>query len=166
MKHVSLGPRERADAEKERDDRNDPRHAKHEGREEDDADGCLRGAIGAGVPAFMSMMFAEWMLPKEQAAFRNGLESYDAAAQSAFGKRFVDGSAQQQQDLLLKWDDEADKARAAGTKDMPPFAQFKTLVVIGYYTSQVGQDEELKASMYAGQNEPGGAVMMPVPMIL
>ena len=47
MQHVALGPGERADAEEQGDERNEPSHAKDESGEENDADGRLRGAVRA-----------------------------------------------------------------------------------------------------------------------
>lgn len=121
------------------------------------------GAIGAGVPAFIGMLFSEWMMPDEQATFRTGLEQFDADAKSRFGKPFADASADQQGQLLKAWDDAVTKARVGGASDLPPFAKFKSITVIAYYTSEVGQEEELHAIMDAGQNDPNGPVMMPVP---
>jgi hypothetical protein len=121
------------------------------------------GAIGAGVPDFIALLFSEWMMPAEQATFRQGLREFDGAAQSRLGRPFARLDAGQQAHLLQDWDDAVTRARAAGHGDLPAFARFKTLTVIAYYTSKVGQDQELQTRMDAGQAEPGGPVMMPVP---
>lgn len=124
------------------------------------------GAIGAGVPDFIALLFSEWMMPDEQAVFREGLAGFDAAAQTLSGKPFAKAGQNQQEQLLRQWDDAVSAARADGASDLPPFARFKSMTVIAYYTSQVGQEQELQARMDAGQGEPAGPVMMPVPFNL
>jgi hypothetical protein len=124
------------------------------------------GAQGAGVPAFITLLFAEWFLPEEQTVFRKGLESFEAASQAQFKREFVDLTAEQQLTLLSAWDREVARARNAGPPPYPPFAQFKSLTVVGYYTSEVGQTQELHTVLDAGESDPNGPVMMPVPFRL
>jgi hypothetical protein len=124
------------------------------------------GAQGAGVPAFITLLFAEWFLPEEQIAFRKGLKSFEAASQAQFKRGFVELTPEQQLTLLNAWDREVARARNAGPPPYPPFAQFKSLTVVGYYTSEVGQTQELKTVLDAGESDPNGPVMMPVPFRL
>lgn len=121
------------------------------------------GAIGAGVPQFIALLFSEWMSIDEQSTFRNGLRQFDAVTKKRFGRIFAKATPKQQGELLEEWDRAAALARSKGAADLPPFAKFKSITVISYYTSQVGQDEELKAIMDAGQGDPNGPVMMPLP---
>lgn len=124
------------------------------------------GAIGAGVPAFIATLFADWMMKDEQEAFRAGLKSFEDDARNRFGKTFQACSAEQQLALLMAWDKAAAAARAGGNRDLPPFAKFKSLTLVGYYTSAVGQEQELQTTMDAGQDDPEGAQMMPLPFKL
>jgi hypothetical protein len=124
------------------------------------------GAVGAGVPAFVDLMFAEWFLPEEQTAFREGLKSFEATSRARFGHSFSQCSPEQQMALLAQWDHEAIRARTAGPPPYPPFAQFKALIVAGYYTSEIGQNEELHTVLDAGESDPNGPVMMPLPFRL
>jgi hypothetical protein len=124
------------------------------------------GALGARVPDFMSMLFSEWFLQDEQSAFRMGLKTFDAASQARFGRSFSSCSQEQQMALLTEWNREAAAARSAGPPPYPPFAQFKALTVVGYYTSEVGQNQELHTVLDAGERDPNGPVMMPVPFRL
>ncbi len=124
------------------------------------------GAAEAGVPAFIALLFSEWFSAAEQSAFRTGLQSFDTASRSRFGRDYTACTVEQQQTLLVEWDDAVADARASRAAVLPPFAQFKSLTVIGYYTSQVGQQQELQTVLDGGENEPGGAVMMPVPLTL
>jgi hypothetical protein len=124
------------------------------------------GAIGAGVPQFIALLFDEWMMPDEQENFRKGLAGFDTEAAGRFGKPFARLDPANQFALLQAWDDGVTKARAANVHDLPPFARFKSMVVIAYYTSQVGQEQELGVLMDAGQADPNGPVMMPLPFNL
>lgn len=112
------------------------------------------GAIGAGVPDFLAMMFKDWLLPEEQAVFRTGLESYQADARRKFGKDYLSCSAAQQMALLTEWDKAASAVVPGAAK--PPFAVFKALTIVGYYTSQVGQEQELGITMNPGLDDPRG----------
>jgi hypothetical protein len=124
------------------------------------------GAVGAGVPAFIALMFSEWFLPEEQAAFREGLKTFDAISRAQFQRSFAQCSADQKMALLTQWDREAIQARTARQQPYPPFAQFKALTVAGYYTSEVGQNEELHTVLDAGESDPNGPVTMPLPFRL
>lgn len=117
------------------------------------------GAIGAKVPEFIAFIFARWFDPAEQAAFRHGLQSWQAECRAQFGKPFERCAPEQQTAMLTRWDAEAEAARASKAVEMPPFARFKALTVFGYYSSAVGQNDELKAEMTAGQDSPHGPTM-------
>ena len=122
------------------------------------------GAIGAGVPQFIEMIFADWFMADEQRQFRAGLGQMNDEARTRFGKDFVRLAASQQLALLTAWDAAAAKAGAPGSgAPQHPFARFKTLTVVGYYTSQIGQDTELQAQMDAGQDTADGPVSMGFP---
>ena len=124
------------------------------------------GAIGAGVPAFIGLIYSEWFFPEEQVAFRHGLKMLETDSVATMGKAFAECSASQRETLLNKWDAQAMAARAAQKSSLPSFAQIKALTVVGYYTSQVGQEQELHTDMDAGEADPNGPVMIPVPFRL
>lgn len=114
------------------------------------------GAIGAGVPEFFRTIFNEWFLKDQQVAFRAALKNYDAEAKERFGKDFLTCAAPQQMELLVEWDK---KGANLFANPPHPFGQFKSLALHGYYTSQVGMDEELKSTMDGAQDDPNGPVM-------
>ena len=117
------------------------------------------GAKGAGVPEFIAELYASWFTRPEQEDFRAGLRAYDAEAKQSHGHAFAQCAETQQLGLLRKWDA---AALHAPKPSEHPFGRFKTLVVVGYYTSKVGQDDELKTVMEAGQNDPDGPVFLPM----
>ncbi|WP_049785976.1 gluconate 2-dehydrogenase subunit 3 family protein [Sphingobium chlorophenolicum] len=117
------------------------------------------GAIAAGVPAFISKIFSDWFKPEEQRDFRTGLRKCQDLAKTRHGLPFERCSAAQQHDLLVALDEEAMNApRPAGK--IPAFVQFKALTVIGYYSSEAGQNEELKSQMNAGEQTPNGPTFL------
>jgi Gluconate 2-dehydrogenase subunit 3 len=120
------------------------------------------GAKGAGVPEFLELLYSEWCLPEQQARFEAGLIALDANAIGQYGRDFVQLSRDEQLALLRRWDDEAFEtppATAAGEF----FRWFKNLTIIGYYTSEVGQMQELKVRFGSGQDTPAGPILQPPP---
>ena len=121
------------------------------------------GAVGAGVPQFLELLCIEWMLPAEQADFVTALAEFDRRSVSATQRAFVHCDASQQLELLRQWDAEAERARQA--RQPPPyFAKFRSLVLIGYYTSEIGQEQELKMQYGGGADRPGGPVFGGAPI--
>ncbi len=114
------------------------------------------GAIGAGVPEFFRTIFNDWFLKDEQIAFRASLKAYDDEAKLRFSKTFLRCTAAQQIVLLTEWDKQG---ISMFTRPPHPFGQFKKLTLHGYYTSQVGLEQELKATMDAAQDDPSGPLI-------
>lgn len=115
------------------------------------------GATGAGVPSFIAMLYEKWMLPEQQAGFLEGLTSLDMAARMAGGKIFASSAGHVQKQLLDHWENEADQARSTNRPDTF-YARLKAAVLVGYYTSAAGQEQELGTSMDAGQGAKSGPV--------
>ena len=119
------------------------------------------GARAAGVPDFIATLFNEWMLLDEQRAFREGLAAAVADCTRTYSRAFDACTPEQQLALLERWDGEAMALRPDAPQ--PFFRRFKHLVVAAYYTSQVGQQQELKIQFGAGQEESTGPIMRPPP---
>lgn len=119
------------------------------------------GARAAKVPEFIALLFDEWMLADEQGTFRTGLATLDAEGTHSLGRPFADCAQAEQLMLLEQWDRAASQAPPGS---QPPFfRRFKSLVVTAYYTSEIGQVEELKIQFGAGQNSATGPVMATPP---
>jgi gluconate 2-dehydrogenase gamma chain len=88
------------------------------------------GAIDVGVPAFIDLMYGEYLSGDERFLFATGLKEIEASSRSRFGKAFteLDGPGQ---DGILK-----ELAEAAQGKERTFFALLKELVVTGYFTSE------------------------------
>lgn len=112
------------------------------------------GAKAARVNEFIDLLLTEWLPAKDKERFLRGLTDFDARFQKSYGKRFLDGTTEEQTKLLIELDGEAAEARRAKSKDKPFFGMMKELTLVGYYTSEIGITEELRfqpaTDMYEG----------------
>src|ERR1700712_4543357 len=125
------------------------------------------GAKAAKVNEFIDLILSDWYDDATTARFLAGLVEVDQRSQKLTGKRFVDASAAQQTQMMKVLDDEATLARkkqtAAETAShqhaIAPlnfFGMMKKLTLLGYYTSQIGFEDELHRSVMPAHG--GGCV--------
>lgn len=122
------------------------------------------GASAAAVAPFIGFLYSEWLLAAEQHEFRRGLEDLAARAEQALGQPFERRTEQQQTALVSEWDAKAFETMPQDAP-RPFFRRLKELVVVGYYTSPIGQDAELKIQFGGGQQEPDGPAMSTPPFV-
>ena len=92
------------------------------------------GAADVGVPAFIGLLYGEFMTPAERQILTDGLGAADAAAKAAHGAGFTTLTADRQ-DALLRTIARAEEGRAQGF-----FRLIRSATVLGYFTSaQVGR---------------------------
>ena len=109
------------------------------------------GAMAARVNEFIDLILTEWYDDEEKAIFLTGLADVDTRTRDLFGKNFVDCGEKLQAEILRALDDEVAEARAGvrrgSSRRRPPernfFFMIKQLTLIGYYTSQIGFEQEL-----------------------
>lgn len=109
------------------------------------------GAKAARVNEFIDLILAEWYDEDEKSSFLNGLADVDRRARDLVGKDFGECVEKQQVELLQALDDELAVSRAelASTRRTEPslgrnfFFMIKQLTLVGYYTSQIGFEQEL-----------------------
>ncbi len=109
------------------------------------------GAKAARVNEFIDLILTEWYDDEEKSIFLTGLDEVDASARNLLGKDFVDCEEKLQTEMLRGLDDEVAAARAdvrrGRSRRRPPernfFFMIKQLTLIGYYTSQIGFEQEL-----------------------
>jgi hypothetical protein len=109
------------------------------------------GAKAARVNEFIDLMVTEWYDEEEKATFLAGLADVDARTRDLHGKDFIQCGEKQQIELLQALDDEVAAARSEldlrRRRNRPPernfFFMIKQLTLVGYYTSQVGFEQEL-----------------------
>jgi hypothetical protein len=107
------------------------------------------GAKAARVNEFIDLILTEWYDEEEKSTFLTGLADVDSRTGELYGKNFVECGEKQQVEILQALDDEV----AARTEDVrrrrnrPPennfFFMIKQLTLVGYYTSQIGFEQEL-----------------------
>jgi gluconate 2-dehydrogenase gamma chain len=95
------------------------------------------GAIEAGVPAFIELMLADWYEPTDRQEFMNGLGLFEGSSRIKFDKPFA-AISPEEQDLLLT------QAMTGKIPALPVsfFEHCRQLVVLGYYTSEIGCKQE------------------------
>jgi glucoside 3-dehydrogenase (cytochrome c) hitch-hiker subunit len=84
------------------------------------------GAIAAGVPQFVELILSDWHTPQERQPVLDGMARLDADSRSAHGRGFADLDEDQQAEAL------------AATEGSTMFSMLKSLVVNGYFTSELG----------------------------
>ncbi len=88
------------------------------------------GAIDVGVPAFIDLMYREYLTLPDRGVIAAGLADVEKRSQSAHGKAFAKLAAAQQDSLLTTL------ARESQKRQRTFFHQMRELTVLGYYTSE------------------------------
>jgi hypothetical protein len=105
------------------------------------------GAKAARVNEFIDLILTQWYDDEERANFLAGLADVDRNSQKLFGKDFVSTSAEQQTQMVSELDAEMVRTQKAVPPENPEegkfFASMKQLTLVGYYTSEIGFEQEL-----------------------
>lgn len=124
------------------------------------------GAGAAGVPDFIDMMVSDWYRAEDKQEFINGLRNMDHHCRVSFNSGFLDCSAEQQitalEDLEQNVAGTISDGKPGGESERVAvlhsdyalwgnsplesrgfFEQIKSLTILGYYTSEVGIENEL-----------------------
>ncbi len=105
------------------------------------------GARAARVDEFIDAMLTDFYPPARRDRFVAGLASVDARAERVSGRRFVELPPPQQLELMTALNREAFQPSDGSRGEADSFFRtFKELVVVGYYTSEVGATKELRAN--------------------
>jgi len=110
------------------------------------------GAKAARVNEFIDAILSDWCHDAERERFLAGLNDLDSRSHELAGKDFVGCSQMQQVRILQTLEDEwegvptrreVDHTHSRVTQD-GFFPMIKRLTLIGYYTSQIGFEQELR----------------------
>jgi hypothetical protein len=93
------------------------------------------GAIGAKVHHYIHAIVGDWYYDKERDNFMKGLNAVDSG--------FINGSVAERTAIMTKMDNEEIDRKTF-------FEEFKELTLVGYFTSQIGAEEELRYEQYPG----------------
>ena len=102
------------------------------------------GAHAAGVAVFVEHIVADWYDDVDRQAFLAGLEDVNTRSIKVAGRAFVDAPAEAQMAVVQ----ELESSLTAG--DTGFWAGFKALTVYGFYNSEPGMREVLKAPFMPG----------------
>ena len=124
------------------------------------------GATAAKVNEFIDLVVGEWFDADERKRFLDGLADVDARSRKRFAKDFTAGTPEQQTELLQLLDADLAALRDAerrgeereGSTSQRFFRTMKRLILLGYYTSEVGATEELHNPIIPGRYD--GCVML------
>lgn len=113
------------------------------------------GAKAARVNEFIDVILADWCDEAEKNSFLSALADFDARCHYLLGKDFVECAEEQQAQFLRIMDSEQPESRGRPGADWAPhdprpkefFGTMKQLTLIGYYTSQVGFEQELHSEI-------------------
>src|SRR5262249_19482860 len=127
------------------------------------------GAIEAGVPGFIDQIVSRWYTPAERRIFVAGLARLEAFCSRTWGKPLTAGDPPQQKTALPPEGQAAavymqgqhsnttgapsHRIREAPDEQSPFFYKLKLLTVLGYYTSEVGSQQELSYNPVPGRYE-------------
>jgi glucoside 3-dehydrogenase (cytochrome c) hitch-hiker subunit len=124
------------------------------------------GATAAKVNEFVDLALGEWFDADERKRFLDGLAEVDARSNKRFGKDFTACTPEQQAEMLQLLDAEVAALRDAdkqGThREASPsqtfFGNMKRVTLLAYFTSEVGQTEELHNPIIPGRYD--GCVLL------
>jgi glucoside 3-dehydrogenase (cytochrome c) hitch-hiker subunit len=118
------------------------------------------GAKVAKVNEFIDLILTEWAMEGEKKIFLEGLEEADRKTNALFGHGFAAASAKEQAAIVQAFDEELAASRNEKLPKqvrswelalvLPFFAQMRRLTLVGYYTSSIGQEQELKVEIIPG----------------
>ncbi len=106
------------------------------------------GAMAAECHRFTERIVADHYDATRQRRFTDGLADLDARASAMHGRLFIQGTPTEQDAVLTAVEEDA---HAAGVNTAQTFwRDLKYLTIYGYYTSEIGIEEELQTNRYPG----------------
>lgn len=117
------------------------------------------GALAAECHRFAERIVADHYPAERQRRYLDGLIDLDRRSSAAHGRLFIELAPADQDAMLQAVESDAYAAKAGGADSF--WRDLKYLTLFGYYTSQVGMEQELRTNRYPGRFE-GSAVIVPV----
>lgn len=102
------------------------------------------GALAAEVPAFVDAMMRDWASRDSQGQFTAALDAVDDRARADHGMRFASLPAERRLQALAAHD------AAVLFEEGNPYRRLKELILVGYYTSEIGATQELRYELVPG----------------
>ncbi|MBX9706038.1 MAG: gluconate 2-dehydrogenase subunit 3 family protein [Gammaproteobacteria bacterium] len=98
------------------------------------------GALAANVHGFIDQYLAQCVSKSEQRSFISGLKKINTVATQKINTEFLTADKNQKTELLT-WIEKTSNGFTPNDKKF--FTQFKSLTLLGYYTSEIGATQEL-----------------------
>lgn len=120
------------------------------------------GAKAARVSEFIDLILSDWSDDADKKIFLDGLADVDQRSQGLSGKNFVESTVAQQTEVMRALDEDLVKAQSHiepnrdGRRILAEktfYYMMKSLTLVGYYTSQVGEQEELHYEIIPSAHE-------------
>lgn len=110
------------------------------------------GARAANVNRFIDALVGESYPPEDRKQFMAGLQNTQDRCEETYGASFVDCSEEEQREFVAELDEETfGLGTDEADRDNPSFFRsLKELVIVGYYTSEVGASQELRTNAVPG----------------
>jgi len=102
------------------------------------------GAIEAGVPEFIRSMLVDWSSKETRAAMLGVLDTIENTAWRQHDHGFLELSAERRLDVVRRVDEDAYARQDTAWRN------FKSLVLVGYYQSEIGATQELRYELVPG----------------
>jgi len=122
------------------------------------------GAKAAGVGPFVALMVADAYSPAEQAVFRAGIRTLETECRAATGGDFLVAAPDARRALLERFDREQlqymqgrpDSESHADGEAKPAhwFRMMKELILLGYFTSEIGYTKAMRFRETPGRYDP------------
>lgn len=113
------------------------------------------GAKAAGVGSFIAMMVPDCYSEKNQKNFRQGLEIFRTNFQKKYGHTFLKAPVEERRSFLDHLNSEMNTYTQTRLEDAPEhyFRILKELVLLGYFTSEIGCTKALRYVQTPGSYE-------------
>lgn len=102
------------------------------------------GALDAGVPEFMRQMLMDWASQETRVAMLGVLEGIEKQAWEKYGTVFLELPAARRLDVMRAVDE------SSFARQDVAWSKFKSLVLVGYYHSEIGATQELRYELVPG----------------
>jgi hypothetical protein len=120
------------------------------------------GATDVGATEFIDLMLTEWCDEHDRTRFLSGLANVDVRTTALFGKKFVEGSPDQQAEILIglgeKMAENAGRMRdsrvdSESQTDASFYSMLRQLTLTAYFTSETGATQELHFEIIPDSHE-------------
>lgn len=115
------------------------------------------GALEAGVPKFVELIFTEWMTEGERKEFLLGLSEVEKKSMNMYQLSLAECSPKQRQEVLEAIEDQYQDdpwyelgGQSAFETGAPFIAVIKELTIFGFFTSEVGSTQVLRINHMPG----------------